>query len=349
MKSLFDLSWNVSEEEYRKNEAYSYSTIAKYHREGFDKINNLFEPTVSTPSLVFGSIVDTIITGDKKEFEEKFVIAEFPEITDSLITISKTLFNKYGEVYTSISNFPDNILAEVGEECGYYAGAKFTNHRVKQIKENCGTYYHLLYLSNNKTIISTKDYTDAIQAVEVLRNHPSTKNYFSPNNPFNKIEKYYQLKFKGVYQNIPLRIMADLLIVDHVNKIITPIDLKTSFKKEWEFYKSFIDWCYWIQAQLYWYVIRQNLDQDDYYKDFILKDYEFIVVSRNNFKPLVWEYKDTKAEVDLFYGKGDIIKCRNWRNLVIELNWYIKNSSEYPMDIKYKEGELNDIITFLSK
>ena len=70
MKSLFDLSWNVPEEEYRKDKAYSYSTIAKYHRERFDKINNLFEPTISTPSLVFGSIVDTIITGNKKEFDQ---------------------------------------------------------------------------------------------------------------------------------------------------------------------------------------------------------------------------------------------------------------------------------------
>lgn len=35
-----------------------------------------------------------------------------------------------------------------------------------------------------------------------------------------------------------------LIIVDHDNKVIIPIDLKTSGKPEWDFYKSFVDWRY---------------------------------------------------------------------------------------------------------
>ena len=38
--------------------------------------------------------------------------------------------------------------------------------------------------------------------------------------------------------------MADELIVNHERKIIIPVDLKTSSKCEWDFYKSFVDWRY---------------------------------------------------------------------------------------------------------
>lgn len=35
-----------------------------------------------------------------------------------------------------------------------------------------------------------------------------------------------------------------LIIVDYENKVVIPIDLKTSSKPEWDFFKSFIDWRY---------------------------------------------------------------------------------------------------------
>ena len=61
--------------------------------------------------------------------------------------------------------------------------------------------------------------------------------------------------------------MADLIIIDHNNKLIIPCDLKTSSKDEYNFHHSFIDWSYFEQAQLYWYIIRQNLDKDEYFKE----------------------------------------------------------------------------------
>ena len=45
--------------------------------------------------------------------------------------------------------------------------------------------------------------------------------------------------------------MPDLLIVNHENKTILPIDLKTSSHEEWDFPKSFVQWNYQIQARLY--------------------------------------------------------------------------------------------------
>jgi hypothetical protein len=38
--------------------------------------------------------------------------------------------------------------------------------------------------------------------------------------------------------------MADLIVVNHSEKWVLPIDLKTSGKPEWDFHKSFNEWRY---------------------------------------------------------------------------------------------------------
>lgn len=343
-KTLYDLSWQVSEEEYRADNAYSYSTIARFNREGFDNLSKLNDK-LETPSLLFGSMVDTLLTDGQEEFDKKFEVAELPNISDSLVEICKFLFSTYNESCRSIDLIPDDVISSIGEQCNYYANPKYAQFRVKKIREECKEYYNTLFLAQDKILVSTTDYQDVKDCVEVLKTDKFTKIYFEENNPFNHdIERFYQLRFKGEWKGIKLRCMADLLIVNNNTKTIIPCDLKTSSKKEWRFYKSFIDYGYWIQAQLYWYIIRQNLDKDPVYKDYKLLDYRFIVVNRVTKKPLVWEYTDTRCEIDCTYGKNGEYVCRNWRNIVSELDYYMKHSLDYPIGIT----DINDIKKWLN-
>ena len=333
MKSLYDISWKVNEEEYRSDPAYSYSVIARFNREGFNGLGNLYDK-IETPSLLFGSMVDTLLTDGQEEFDRKYEVAELPNISDSLAQIAKMLFNTYHESCKSIEQIPDDAISKIGESCGYYSNPKYASYRIRKIKEECRDYYSLLFLSKDKTLVSAKDYMSACECVEVLKTHRMTKWYFEPNNPFNpEIERFYQLKFKGEWNRIPLRCMADLLIVDHKEKFIIPCDLKTSGKNEWEFYKSFIDWNYWIQAQLYWYLIRQALDKDELYKNYKLLDYRFIVINKYNKKPLVWIYDDTVGFEDHIYGRNRQYLCRHWSKIVSELHYYSTHNVEYPTNI----------------
>ena len=64
-----------------------------------------------------------------------------------------------------------------------------------------------------------------------------------PDNPFDGIERCYQLKFKATLNNVDYRCMFDLILTDHNNKTIQPIDLKTSFKKEYDFYNQLYCGC----------------------------------------------------------------------------------------------------------
>lgn len=241
-KSLYDISWKVDEDTYREDNALSYSILAKYERSGFNELGSLFDK-VETPSLTFGSAVDSLITGGKKEFDERFIVADFPAMSPTFMQITKQLFSKYSEKYDKLGDIPDQDIMDYTEIVKFYPNWRPAT-RAKAIKEQGEEYYRLLYLAKGKTVLDSQTYTDILNTVEALHSSESTKWYFQEDNPFDNIERLYQLKFKATLEGIDYRCMADLIVVDHDAKIVQPVDLKTSSKKEWDFYKSFIDWRY---------------------------------------------------------------------------------------------------------
>lgn len=342
-KSLEDISWKVTEEVYRKDPSLSYSTLARYEREGFNNLDKLFD-RVESPSLTFGSAVDTLITGSEEEFNDKFMVAQLDNtLSDTLITITNRLFDRWKDTYNNIKDIPEDKVIETIQDISW------NNHwlpktRVTKIKGDCAAYYKLLYLSEGKTILSTYVYQDVINAVDKLKSADSTKFYFEQNNVFdNSIERFYQLKFKATFNNVDYRCMADELLVLHDYKTIIPIDLKTSYKPEWDFYKSFIEWGYMIQSRLYWRIIRDNMDKDPYFKDFKLANYRFIVINKKTLVPLVWEFESTQKIGDIITKEGLVL--RDPFVIGEELKEYLTNKPIVPKGIELiKPNKLEDWI-----
>lgn len=344
-KSLYSISWRVDEPTYRADPALSYSTLAKYERSGFNDLEHLFDK-LETPSLTFGSAVDSIITGGQEEFDERFMVAEFPSIPDSIIKVVKDIFREFSSSYRTLDSVPDEEVIHRAGTFNYQPNWK-PETRAKVIKEKGLEYYNLLYIAGDRTILDTNTYQDVCNAVKILKESKSTKFYFEENNPFEPdIERFYQLKFKGVFNGVEYRNMADLVIVNHKEKWVKPVDLKTSSHTEWDFYKSFNDWRYDIQARLYWAIIRQNVGKDEYFKDFKLLDYDFIVVNRRTLTPLVWTCPFTQALGTLTFGEGGHIKYRSPFEIGEELHYYLSSRPKVPMGIS--ETGPNDLRKWLN-
>lgn len=348
-KSLYDISWKVDEPTYRKDEALSYSTLARFKREGFNKLDSLFEQ-ISSPSLTFGSAVDALITGGQKEFDANFIVAEFPAIKPNIIDMVKRLYTLWGSTYLELKDIPNQNIILLSEN----EGVKFQLNwkpetRARVVKENGAEYYALLRSSGTKTVLNTEDKIAIDNAVRALKESPATKFYFQDNNPFDtRYDRQYQLKFKATLDGVDYRCMADLLIVDYEKKVIYPIDLKTSSHTEWDFWQSFLDWDYQIQARLYWRIIRDNLDRDDFFKEFELADYKFIVVNKQTLTPLVWEFPDTKKLGTLEYRhSGAIISLIDPFKLGKTLSHYLKDKPKVPDNINITEP--NNIVEWLNK
>jgi hypothetical protein len=344
-KELKDISWQVSEEVYRQDPALSYSTLARYEREGFEGIPTLFD-RIETPSLTFGSMVDSIITGGQKEFDERFLVADISDIPDNITHIIKELFNGYKNTYNDLNSIPNTLIINSTERNKYQLNWK-PETRAKVIKEKGTEYYRLLYSAGTKTIVNTELYNECMATVRALKESKATEWYFQDDVPFgDNIKRYYQLKFKYNHEGVNYRLMADLIIVDYDKKIIYPIDLKTSGHPEYQFFKSFIKWRYDIQAKLYWLGIRKNLDADDYFKDFTLLPYKFIVVNKKTLNPLVWEYPLTNSITSNTLGKYNQIVLRDPWTIGKELKYYLDNNSKVPNGINLTGT--NDLKTWIN-
>ena len=345
MKKLYDISWQVSEPEYRVDSALSYSVLAKFAREGFNKLDNLFDK-IDTPSLTFGSAVDAIITGGQEEFDKTFMVADFPPITDSVLKVVKVAFDRFSIQYRQLNDVPDDKLISLSEELSYQLNWK-PETRAKVIKEQGSEYYSLMYAAGDRKIINIATKMQVDDAVTALKHSASTEFFFAENNPFN--ERYireYQLKFKATFNNVNYRCMADLIITDHTNKIVYPVDLKTSSHTEWDFFDSFAQWRYDIQSRLYWRIIRANMDKDEVFKDYKLDNYTFIVVNKNTLTPLVWKFEDTQKTGILTYGKRNQIEFEDPFDLGRDLSNYLSSRPNVPSGIN--ETGNNDIVKWLN-
>lgn len=338
MKSLREISWQVPEEVYRQDPALSYSTIARYERDGFGSLDKLFE-AVESPALLFGSCVDTLLTEGEKAFSDKYFVSDIPSLKPSVEPVVKRVYELFHNSYTNINDILDSDLMPVIAEFKYQPNWK-NETRCKSVKQEGAQYYQTMFMAGDKTVLPQDTYNKVFACVRALKDSPATGKYFREDDPFSEVERCYQLKFKGNIDGIDYRCMADLIVVDHSSKVVVPCDLKTSSHMEYDFPKSFLSWRYDIQARLYWMLIRQAMYNDDYFKDFKLLNYRFIVVnSIDEPTPLVWEFGQTQSVMPITLGNKEL---RTPWEIGKELSYYLENRPKVPIGISMEKSNSID-------
>lgn len=322
MKELKSISWNISESEYRQDKALSYSTLAKYVKEGFKALRDTTQS--DTPSLRFGSLIDCLIT-EPETFTDRFYISKHEVPSSAIANIIEKLYAKYGTHTSDIYSISRANVLNVIDDAGYYPNWK-EDTRINKVIIEGGNYYTDLCLRGDKTVISEQDFIVAKKCIDELQSNPYTAPYII-NSP--EKEHCYQLKFKliGKYN---VRCMFDKIIVDHTNKTIQPLDLKTSSLPEEEFVTAFWKWKYYIQASLYTYILQQVCNSDDYFKDFTILPFKFVVICKTTLCPLVWEFND---EEDFYLNKN----IKHWTQLHDEVKYYLDNPQ-----LKYSKETLDN-------
>lgn len=344
MKELNEIAWSVSEEQYRADSALSYSTLSRYEREGFNKLDHLFDQ-VSSQSLLEGSMVDCLITASEEEFFNQYCVADIPSLGDKEQLIADALYERYGNTCEQYSYIPVDMVLNLANEYEYYKNRKDAT-RLETLANKVAMYYNIKVQAGLKIVVDQNTYQRVLAMVESLKTSTATQGYFADNDPMSPVKRYYQLKFKARFEGVDYRCMADLIIVDYDSKEIWLLDLKTSSKPEWDFYKSFIEWNYACQGRLYYRIIKANLLNDPYFKEFKVHDYRFIVINKNTLKPLAWEFKDTKTAGELVYGKNNQIIIRDPFVIGKELQQYLNLRPEVPNGI-IKDG-VNDLVKHIN-
>ena len=178
---------------------------------------------------------------------------------------------------------------------------------------------------------------EAISMVNVLTSNLNVKKYFIKQENeelFHQLEIYtdYELN-NGV--KIPLKGAIDILHIDHNNKTIQILDLKTSFSA-FDFLKSIKQYSYCAQLSFYDYLVRRWIEDKKYSNYHILPPAN-IVIDPEYKIPYIYEYDwvDIALEAD---GNKDFLFNiyqsdlhnekfkKGWKNILEEIGWHISNN-----------------------
>ena len=337
-KSLRDYSMNIEEEAYHAYPAWSYSMIAKYAKEGFAAIPTLHDKTEPTPSMEFGSLFDSFITKGKATLDEYVVIEkEVPAAEKKALRSLADICNE-----PNMMAIPKETILKSCELSGYKMDTNWGfDAKFKHLNEY-EAYYRALV--SGKKVVSKTDWNDAVEMFKVFRNDPYLKELFGTKDT-DDIEYIYQSQFLIDYttesgETVKIKIMPDLIVVNHKDKTIQPVDLKTSSIPAWQFKENFLKFRYDIQANLYSDVLQVIIDNDDDYKDYAILPYLFSDISRSDKVPVTYEYNQlAEDQLDGFtYYVGDkTYHYKSWRKLLDEILEYEKTQAVVPVNIKLQQ------------
>lgn len=334
--TLQEASLNLSEKDYREYPCLSYSNLSKYDKEGYESINSMFE-TFTTPSLVFGSLVDCLLTQGEEAFNENYAVLNSALPPESILNIVTQLNESHAEASMLLISDEDIVLAADSYE--YQKNWKAAT-RVTKIRDLGGSYYNFLKASAGKTVVSKQDVDDAIKCVKVLKADMTTSEYFSTD-LFSDKEHLYQLQFavKDTVTGIEFKGMLDLVMVDHRAKKIYPCDLKTT-KSIYTFEESFYKYRYYLQAAMYTELLRRTIaEKCPELADYTLEPYRFIVISRSNFKPVVFEWDQSVPLSDYTDQTGNALS--DWRDLLVQTQWALSHK-EMQLPKQWQEAMQKD-------
>lgn len=183
-------------------------------------------------------------------------------------------------------------------------------------------YYEELFKAKGKVVL-TKEIRDKIDSLVIaIRTNERTSKYFEKGVG---TELLYQYPLFFTYDDIPCKALLDMVIINHKDKTILPIDFKTTV----ETIRNFPMVCkkrrYDIQASFYTYALNRYKEQHPQLNDYQILPFEFIVVSTTDpiVVPMVFKCTRSLLAVGEF-GRPSVIKkgtvisheLYGWRQLI---------------------------------
>lgn len=335
----------MSEPEYRAVDCLSYSMLS-----GLSKSpgNLISKEKPEGAGLTFGSAVDTLAFDGETEFFKKFAIMATKQPTYKIKqVIDDIIKSQSNEIFYKEYDELEPTILITARSLEYGADNWKDETILRKIKEEGGKDYYDFFKSNaDKMIIDPVIYENVINSVTALYNHPFTSKWFNADeeNGWQLIFQYPlfgKVKFNDVETKV--KGLMDILAIDHVNKIIYPVDLKTSAGHVLDFKTAFVKWNYYIQASLYFLLIKQWAIENGLV-DYNIANFKFIIISSTDFfhRPLVYNCTTN----DLYCGEhGGTIQgesVKGYRQLIQEYYWHTINEKyDYPKEIYDNKGELS--------
>lgn len=340
----YELKTNEQVQKYHNQKnSFGHTAIVNFEKEGPMTLKKDYS-IAKTDSLVFGSIVDTLVTRPLSVHDE-FIVDQSESLTPSdkkLIDYVISKIENTNKLEEWLSD--DDKIIKYLDTCGYYVSKKKSDRlqKAKELKKSFETYI----LGKDKQIISKDMYSSALRTAQSVCNSPISKWIFdNPDNVLFQVACLTEFDDFGII----IKSLFDILYFDKENKVVYPIDLKTTSSPVTSFVsQSFYKYRYFRQAELYMYILEKALKRFDA-NDWKINNFMFLVVNKDSLSPMLYEFpiviKDNKLKIskNAFVPRFDAVIKDMW--------WHILTGQyEYPKEIYVKiKNQQHPVISILDE
>jgi len=282
-------------------------------------------------AIMIGHMVETLLL-EPHRFDEKFYLSACANpptglmlaFVEALYEEAKDAMNDDGEVTASFEAMSIEAHKKSGFKITYDAVIK------KFAESDAQIYFEEICTvrSNNLTVVTTNDVTNAQKIVDELQENPITKNIVNKisSDKFSVLDQH-QVEGYTIDGHL-FKSMMDRVIIDHTAKTIQVYDLKCTWSVEDFFTGYYLYRRAYIQAYLYKIAAVFMRENDPALFGYIVKNTKFIVCdSINYYSPLIYTLSDADM-VEAYLGfdyKGKYYP--GVKNILEDLKWAIKNDT----------------------
>lgn len=315
-----------NEKEYRSYPGLNYSKLKLL--EG-DPEKILSEDKLFNDGILYGGAIDTLIFDGRNVFDEKYYISSAQKPTASLGDLADAYVEaSYSNKTTKIRD--EKLALDLISSLGIWSNIKKEETLLKKLTDEFWSYIYDVFVAGDRLVISNESYQTMCDAMSALKHNSFTSPYFHKQGADNsKIQHLYQLPIVFQYRgNIEMKALLDILMIDHVNKEITPVDLKTLDASIYFFPVNVSKFRYDLQAEIYNKAVEAY--RDEKFPDYKIKPFKYIVSSSQKpEKPIVYSIDPTDWRMRVNATRTK--KLRGLMELTTDFIWHSETQQfEYP-------------------
>lgn len=314
----------------------SYSRLSDFDRNGPQAL--IRKSDIDNQGIKHGSIVNDLLveklTGEPLFSNRYYVYDENKP--------SATLGNLCDIILSNYDKLPKlEVILKIVKNNGFWSN--ITKEETLITKFNTDEfwgYLKVMFETKEKTVITFNEQIAAKNTVNTLLSHEYSKDIF-----YNDFENYHELPFQIEYNNFVFKGILDIFSIDHKNKKVYMIDLKTGAGKSDVFLKSFIDYRYYYQGAIYRMAFDYFCDKFGLV-DYTLENFKFLFIGKSENIPIIFEFTEkwNQAAIKGFKTKSGYFYTGIDENLEKIYYHWKHNRYDFSKDVYEKNGclTLND-------
>ncbi len=308
----------------------SYSRLSDFDRNGPQAL--IRKSDVDNKGIKHGSIVNDLLveklTGEPL-FSNRYYIYDENKPTATLGTLCDIILNNYDSLPKL------DVILKIVKNNGFWSGVKVEETLIAKFNTNeFWEYLKIQFKIKDKLVITFNEHLSAKNTVNTLLSHEYSKDIF-----YNDFENYHELPFEIEYKSFKFKGILDIFQIDHKNKKVRMIDLKTGAGKSETFLKSFIDYRYYYQGAIYRMAFKYFCDKFNLV-DYTLENFKFLFIGKSENIPIIFEFTEkwNQAAIKGFKTKSGYFYTGIDENLKKIYYHWKHNKYDFSKDVYEQNG-----------